>query len=71
MLGFGIIRSQLETFVLKHFRNFISIGAVNFKAVFHPVKTLARAHFLELKTLRGKIYSIFISGTVKKKGKRY
>ena len=56
MLGFGVFRSQLKkTFVLKHFRNLILLAAVNFKAVFHSVKTFAWANFLELKILRGKI----------------
>ena len=56
MLGFGVFRSQLKkTFVLKNFRNFLLIGAVNFETVFHSVKILARTDFLELKILRGKI----------------
>ena len=48
-------KSTEKVFVLKHFRNFILIGAVNFKIVYHSVKTFARADFLELKILDGKI----------------
>ena len=48
-------KSTGKTFILKHFRNLILIGAANFKTVFHSVKIFQWTDFLELKILRGKI----------------
>ena len=48
-------KSTEKIFVLKHFRNFILIGAVNSKAAYHSVKIFARADVLELKILGEKI----------------